>query len=372
MRGEGIRKGTKKASGIRHRASGKAIRKAPPILFVGGAAGRARTAHLEAKAALARARAGLSDHAFKEGVVDQAEEAEMDNPDWDEALGKCTACGHDLEPTKVEAARAAFNAAKAETLRKLQGRRDENAITRAALEHLRDGYAEKVLATKDDSDVAAKAHATAGDAVDAHGPDPEPDIADLHTTQEEAAEQLRALREDATTAAKDLRAARDRVQLLLAESRRVVAAGQAARQQIARVEELRTNQRRMAAEYEEGARQVYLCEQFVRYKVSMLEERINERFQVARFKLFKEHQSGGLTEVCETLCKGVPYNTNLNHGAQVNVGIDIVTTLQAHFGRRLPMWVDQCESITSLLPTEAQVVRLVVSADDQALRAEEG
>ncbi len=338
----------------------------------GDAAYQARTAYTKAEAAVTGDEATLATLTALEDKLNAAEEAEMGSPDWDDALAWCAACDRQLEPAKVEAARAAFNAAKADRLRKLQERRDENAAARTVLEQARDGHAEKLQEAEHARDVAAKAQATAADAVVAHGPDPEPIIDDLLAAQEAAAAKHRTLREDATTAAIDARAARDRVQMVLAEARRVVAASQAARSQGERVEKLRGDQRRLSAQYEEGARQLYLCETFVRHKASTLEERVNDHFAVARFKLFKEHQSGGLTEVCETLCDGVPYNTNLNHGAQVNVGIDIVTTLQAHYGRRLPVWVDQCESITSLLPTEAQVVRLVVSAADQALRAEEG
>ena len=335
----------------------------------GEAAYTCRAAYRDADQAVDAVAAQLGVCACVATEIDKEEEVKLASPDWDETLGTCTACGQQLEAAKVEEARAAFNAAKAETLRLLQEARDANATRQAGLVHARDAAAEKLLEAEHARDAAEEVHDKAGEAVIAHGPNPEPNIDDLLAARDAAAARARTLRDDATTAAMDTRAARERVQMVLSEANRVVAAGQAARHQAERVEKLRGDQRRLSAEYEEGARQLYLCETFVRRKASTLEQRVNDHFAVARFKLFKEHQSGGLTEVCETLCDGVPYNTNLNHGAQVNVGIDIVTTLQNHFGRRLPMWVDQCESITSLLPTEAQVVRLVVSAADQALRA---
>ena len=118
-----------------------------------------------------------------------------------------------------------------------------------------------------------------------------------------------------------------------------------------RIKELKAEERSLAAEYEELERELYLLEQFIRSKVSMLEERINSRFELARFKMFKVLVNGGLEECCEVTYKGVPYSATLNHGARVLVGMDIVRTLQNHFGFFPPVWVD----------IGCQIIRLAVS-----------
>ena len=65
----------------------------------------------------------------------------------------------------------------------------------------------------------------------------------------------------------------------------------------------------------------------------------------------------------------VPYST-ANKAAVVNAGLEIIATLSNHYGVRLPIVVDNAESVTELLPVDSQVIRLVVSAEDESLRVE--
>ncbi|HHY92877.1 MAG TPA: hypothetical protein GX511_06010, partial [Firmicutes bacterium] len=136
-----------------------------------------------------------------------------------------------------------------------------------------------------------------------------------------------------------------------------------------RIEELKEQERRLAAEYERLEEELYLTEQFIRAKVQLLEKKINSRFKLARFKLFDVQVNGAVVECCETLYKGVPYSS-LNHGAQINVGLDIINTLTEHYGFAPPIFVDNAEAVTQLIPTRAQLIRLVVSGQDKALRVE--
>ena len=64
---------------------------------------------------------------------------------------------------------------------------------------------------------------------------------------------------------------------------------------------------------------------------------------------------------------GVPYSS-LNNGMKINVGIDIINALSRHSGVTVPLFVDNAESVTNLEKADAQVIRLVVSADDKKLR----
>lgn len=139
---------------------------------------------------------------------------------------------------------------------------------------------------------------------------------------------------------------------------------------LARIEELKAQERTLAAEFEDLEHQVYLTEQFIRIKVQLLESRINSRFKLARFKLFEQQVNGGISEVCETTFDGVPYGAGLNNGARINVGLDICNTLAEHYGIMAPIWVDNAEAVTRLIPTLGQLVKLVVSAADKALRVE--
>ncbi|MEG2120204.1 MAG: recombinase RecF, partial [Pseudoflavonifractor sp.] len=96
----------------------------------------------------------------------------------------------------------------------------------------------------------------------------------------------------------------------------------------------------------------------------------NGCFKLARFRLFTQQVNGGLADCCEVLYGGVPYNSNLNSGARVNVGIDVISTLSAHYGVSVPLFIDNAESVTELQPLDTQVIRLVVSQKDLKLRCE--
>lgn len=140
-----------------------------------------------------------------------------------------------------------------------------------------------------------------------------------------------------------------------------------------RIAELEAQQKSLAAEYAQCEKGEYLCEQFIRAKVSTLDERINSRFRTLKFKLFHEQQNGGLQEICKVLipCEsGLVEYEKANSAARINAGIEIVNVLGEYFGVRLPVFCDNAESVTALTPSDGQAVRLIVSEADKALRFE--
>lgn len=137
----------------------------------------------------------------------------------------------------------------------------------------------------------------------------------------------------------------------------------------ARIEELKERERELAEEYQQLEQQLFLTEEFVRSKVTMLEGKINSKFKMARFKLFNTLINGGIEDCCETVFDGVPY-ANLNNGARLNMGLDIINVLSEHYGFAPPVWIDNAESVTNILPTVGQQIRLVVSEADKKLRIE--
>ncbi|MCM1566067.1 MAG: hypothetical protein NC238_09005 [Dehalobacter sp.] len=137
-----------------------------------------------------------------------------------------------------------------------------------------------------------------------------------------------------------------------------------------RIEELKAQEKNLAAEYEQLEKELYLTEQFIRSKVSLLEEKINSRFKYARFKMFDVQINGGVNECCETLYQGVPYTGGLNNAARINVGLDIINTLADYYGFNAPIFIDNREAVTRPIETVGQLISLVVSEPDKALRVE--
>lgn len=138
-----------------------------------------------------------------------------------------------------------------------------------------------------------------------------------------------------------------------------------------RIAELEAQQKSLAAEYATCEKGEYLCEQFIRAKVSLLDERINSRFETLKFKLFHEQQNGGLQEICKVLipCEsGLVEYEKANNAARINAGIEIVNVLDEYFGVALPVFCDNAESVTALKPSGGQAIRLIVSEADKVLR----
>ena len=147
------------------------------------------------------------------------------------------------------------------------------------------------------------------------------------------------------------------------------------KRQDARIEELEKKERELAVKYEQLQKGLYLCEQFVKAKTKLLDEKINSRFKTLRFRLFIEQQNGGITDDCEALipCKNglVPFKS-ANNAARINAGLELIDTLANYYGVELPVFIDNAESVTKLQHTKAQVIRLVVSESDKTLRFERG
>jgi len=134
-----------------------------------------------------------------------------------------------------------------------------------------------------------------------------------------------------------------------------------------RITDLEAQEKALAAEYEALEKELYLTDLFIVRKVEMLEDAINSRFKLARFKLFETQINGGLKEVCEILYQGVPYDRALNSAARVNVGLDIIQTLSEHFNFSGPVWVDNRESVTDLIDVCSQVISLSVNPDYETI-----
>ena len=135
-----------------------------------------------------------------------------------------------------------------------------------------------------------------------------------------------------------------------------------------RIAELQAEQRKAAAEVEQMDRLIAMCEEFTRYRVQAITESVNSKFRLARWRLFTEQVNGGLADCCEPMDMNGSTFEGTNNAMQINIGMDIIDTLSAHFGRRVPLFVDNAESVTHLQPIGSQVVRLVVSEQDKELR----
>lgn len=137
-----------------------------------------------------------------------------------------------------------------------------------------------------------------------------------------------------------------------------------------RVAELESQQAELAAEKSKLDEASYLMDEFVKAKVSMLEDVINSRFKLARFKMFNVMLNGNVEECCETTYKGVPYRS-MNNAARINVGLDIINALTGYFKVNAPVFIDNAEAVTDFIPVNSQTIKLIVDESKPQLTVEE-
>lgn len=133
-----------------------------------------------------------------------------------------------------------------------------------------------------------------------------------------------------------------------------------------RIEELKAQHKKLGAEFELLEQHLNLVQLFITNKVQMLTDKINSKFDIARFKLFEQQINGGVNECCEAItANGAPYNSAMSNGERVKISLDICATLARHYGVNLPIFVDNAESVTGMQEIEAQKILLIVSHHDE-------
>lgn len=137
-----------------------------------------------------------------------------------------------------------------------------------------------------------------------------------------------------------------------------------------RVAELESQQAELAAEKSKLDEASYLMDEFIKAKVNMLEDVINSRFKLARFKMFNVMINGNIEECCETTYKGVPYRS-MNNAARINVGLDIINALTSYFKVNAPVFIDNAEAVTEFVPVNSQTIKLIVDESEPQLVVKE-
>lgn len=133
-----------------------------------------------------------------------------------------------------------------------------------------------------------------------------------------------------------------------------------------RIEELKAQHKKLGMEFELLEQHLNIVQLFIMNKVRMLTNKINDKFAIARFKLFEQQINGGITECCEAITtNGASYNSSMSNGERVKISLDICSTLAGHYGKNLPIFVDNAESVTDMQKTQNQKILLIVSHHDE-------
>lgn len=282
----------------------------------------------------------------------------------------CPTCGQKLPDIDTEQARSRFEQSKSERKARLKKDSDLLKENQDAQREQREQASRKAEQAKAEYELIYAQ-------LNAYIPPEAPIIEDLPGYAErraKVAQYIEEAREKIGRIQSDQQAERDRLNSQLSQLNmeltrvsQVLAAKAQLDETRARVDELKAEQRTQAATLENIDRKLAMCEDFTRYRCQFITDSVNSRFKFARFRLFVEQVNGGVADCCDVMVDGVPY-ADLNNAMQINVGLDIIGTLSEHYGLRVPLVVDNAESVTRLQEIDTQVIRLVVSEQDKELR----
>lgn len=135
-----------------------------------------------------------------------------------------------------------------------------------------------------------------------------------------------------------------------------------------RIEELKQKEVDLAKKIQEQEKIKNSIEEFTKTKVALLEDKINENFELVKFNLFETQINGGVKEVCYATVDGVPFQ-DLNSAMKINAGLDIIKTLMKFYNVQAPVFIDNKETINNLINVDTQLISLIVSQDSK-LRVE--
>lgn len=157
----------------------------------------------------------------------------------------------------------------------------------------------------------------------------------------------------------DLRSKKNALQIEIDTLNRELAKEDQIARTTARNEELEKQLRSMQQEIADCEQIEMSILNFMKAKVAMVEQRINSAFSYVKFRLFDKQVDGTEYDTCECMVDGTPYS-DLNTAKKMNAGIDIINALCRAKGVTAPIFLDNRESVSELIPCPSQLINLMV------------
>lgn len=247
------------------------------------------------------------------------------------ATGNCPTCGQDYPEHLLHKQEADFNRTKATALELIvkEGKDNETEWKRCTAEiselnakivdMCQQAGEKKKEADRVRSIIESKATPPPVESL--------PEFMQLDGKRQVIAQQLADLTAGNTDAVAKVTAEITEKQSGLDEINATITAIESAEAQRRRIEELKAREKELAEQFEQSEHVLYLIEQFIQAKVGMLEESINGKFSVVRWKLFDQQVNGGIAETCVCTVGGVPY-PSINNGARIQSRWEVIPTIE--------------------------------------------
>ena len=288
----------------------------------------------------------------------------------------CPTCGQNLPPERVEKAKAAMEKDEADFKQQrtelLKNIREEGKAKKADLESKQKELADLETKAKEaDENLIVRQDFRDEFATRAKllkVADPSEEEVRLIQRAMDIKAHMDQPKEDPSLAQYDQKIAKLTAKLDAAKT--IITAADRNNQLNARISDLLKEEKALSMHLINLERQLYLCEQFVREKTDRLSAKLTEKIPNVNFIMFRPNVTNeGIEECCETSYHGVPYK-DLNTGARINVGLEIIKALTDEYHVTAPIFIDNAESVVKLVDMPSQLIRLIVSENDKTLRVE--
>lgn len=124
--------------------------------------------------------------------------------------------------------------------------------------------------------------------------------------------------------------------------------------------ELKTQESKLSQELAGFEKIEFSINKFDKARVDKIEGQVNAKFKLVKFRLFETQVNGGEVPTCTALVNGVPF-ADANRAGQLIAGLDIISTLSAHYNVFAPIFVDNAEAINEIPAVNTQIITLSVS-----------
>lgn len=343
------------------------------------------------KAALAQAKKKYTE-ALKEKWDGDTELTAIRGEEFDPALAICPTCGQTLPEEQVETAKRKFEFNKQSRISKKLGEKEQfEKNKRTKLEQItEDGNeASEGLKTANETKKEAKtvieatkkeitslALEIAETEKEAEKPIPEPDMSG-DEEYNAVCGKISALEESINGIGNG-----ENDRILLSNNRHSLEAKlrdveAKIKTQTARLEEkannleaLQEEQKKLSQKQANIQQKVDQLTEYSIEKNKALAAVINPHFKHFQFQFLDYTQDGEPLETCRMICNGIDYANGLNHSDRILCDIDLVMGLQEMNDLRLPVWVDDTESINSdrIPRLDTQMILLKVSDGELSVK----
>lgn len=341
------------------------------------------------KAALAQAKKKYTE-ALKEKWDGDTELTAIRGEEFDPALAICPTCGQTLPEEQVETAKRKFEFNKQSRISKKLGEKEQfEKNKRTKLEQItEDGNeASEGLKTENETkkeaetvieatkkEITSLALEIAETEKEAEKPIPEPDMSG-DEEYKAVCDKISALEESLNGIGNG-----ENDRILLSNNRHSLEAKlrdieAKIKTQTARLEEKANNlevlheeQKKLSQKQANIQQKVDQLTEYSIEKNKALAAVINPHFKHFQFQFLDYTQDGEPLETCRMICNGIDYANGLNHSDRILCDIDLVMGLQEMNDLRLPVWVDDTESINSDRITELDTQMILLKVSDGELK----